>query len=180
MGFSRQEYWSGLPFPSPGDLPHPGVEPGFPALQQTLYPLSHEITKVVLYWDSSLQVSRTDWKGEWKSLFREVRKQTKTEAQQERRHDRWTIRVTQRLQRRVQTSPPSPPFAHHRACYCLVAKLYPTLCDPIDYSPQGSTVHEMSQAKILEWVAISFSTSSWNSQQILLPWTLFIKSIQWP
>ena len=27
MGFSRQEYWSGLPFPSPGDLPHPGVEP---------------------------------------------------------------------------------------------------------------------------------------------------------
>ena len=27
MGFSRQEYWSGLPFPSPGDLPDPGVEP---------------------------------------------------------------------------------------------------------------------------------------------------------
>ena len=27
MGFSRQEYWSGLPFPSPGDLPHPGTEP---------------------------------------------------------------------------------------------------------------------------------------------------------
>ena len=27
MGFSRQEYWSGLPFPSPGDLPHPGIEP---------------------------------------------------------------------------------------------------------------------------------------------------------
>ena len=33
MGFSRQEYWSGLPFPSPGDLPNPGIEPGFPALQ---------------------------------------------------------------------------------------------------------------------------------------------------
>ena len=33
MGFSRQEYWSGLPFPSPGDLPHPGIEPGSPALQ---------------------------------------------------------------------------------------------------------------------------------------------------
>ena len=27
MGFSRQEYWSGLPFPSPGDLPEPGIEP---------------------------------------------------------------------------------------------------------------------------------------------------------
>ena len=33
MGFSRQEYWSGLPFPSPGDLPNPGVEPRSPALQ---------------------------------------------------------------------------------------------------------------------------------------------------
>ena len=33
MGFSRQEYWSGLPFASPGDLPDPGIEPGSPALQ---------------------------------------------------------------------------------------------------------------------------------------------------
>ena len=33
MGFSRQEYWSGLPFPSPGDLPNPRIEPGSPALQ---------------------------------------------------------------------------------------------------------------------------------------------------
>ena len=32
-GFSRQEYWSGLPFPFPGDLPNPGVKPGSPALQ---------------------------------------------------------------------------------------------------------------------------------------------------
>ena len=32
MGFSRQEYWSGLPFPSPGDLPDPGIEPESPAL----------------------------------------------------------------------------------------------------------------------------------------------------
>ena len=33
MGFSRQEYWSGLTFPSPGDLPDPGIEPGSPALE---------------------------------------------------------------------------------------------------------------------------------------------------
>ena len=33
MGFSRQECWSGLPFPSPGDLPDPGIEPGSPTLQ---------------------------------------------------------------------------------------------------------------------------------------------------
>ena len=33
MGFSRQEYWRGLPFPSPGNLPDPGIEAGSPALQ---------------------------------------------------------------------------------------------------------------------------------------------------
>ena len=33
MGFSRQEYWGGLPFPSPGDLPDPGMEPRSPTLQ---------------------------------------------------------------------------------------------------------------------------------------------------
>ena len=33
MGFSRQEYWGALPFPSPGDLPNPGIEPGSPALE---------------------------------------------------------------------------------------------------------------------------------------------------
>ena len=38
MGFSRQEYWSGLPFPSLGDLPNPGIEPGSPAMQADTLP----------------------------------------------------------------------------------------------------------------------------------------------
>ena len=38
MEFSRQEYWSGLPFPTPGDLPSPGIEPGSPALQADCLP----------------------------------------------------------------------------------------------------------------------------------------------
>ena len=38
MGFSRQEYWSGLPFPSPGDLPYLGIEPRSPALQADTLP----------------------------------------------------------------------------------------------------------------------------------------------
>ena len=38
MGFSRQDYWSGLPFPSPGDLPDPGIEPGSPTLQADTVP----------------------------------------------------------------------------------------------------------------------------------------------
>ena len=46
MGFSRQEYWSGLPFPSPGDLPNPGIEPGFPALEADA--LSSILTNIYL------------------------------------------------------------------------------------------------------------------------------------
>ena len=38
MGFSRQEYWSGLPFPPPGALPDPGIKPGSPALQADSLP----------------------------------------------------------------------------------------------------------------------------------------------
>jgi len=41
MGFSRQEYWSGLPCPPPGDLPDPGIEPTSPALQVDSLSLSH-------------------------------------------------------------------------------------------------------------------------------------------
>ena len=78
MGFSRQEYWSGLPFPSPGDLPDPGIEPGSPALQAD-----------------------------------------------------------------------------------AVTKSCPILCDTMNCSLPGSSVHGIFQARILEWVAIfSFRGSS--------------------
>ena len=39
MGFCRQKYWSGFSFPSPGDLPNPGIEPGSPALQAASLPV---------------------------------------------------------------------------------------------------------------------------------------------
>ena len=42
MGFSRQEYWSGLPFPSPGDLPDPGIEPKSPSLQADALPSENQ------------------------------------------------------------------------------------------------------------------------------------------
>ena len=42
MGFSRQEYWSGLPFPSPGDVPTQGLNPGLLGCRQTLHCLSHQ------------------------------------------------------------------------------------------------------------------------------------------
>ena len=46
MGFSRQEYWSVLPFPSPGDLPDPGIKPRSAALQADAMPFPH----VYQYW----------------------------------------------------------------------------------------------------------------------------------
>ena len=95
MEFSRQEFWSGLPFPSPRDLPDPGNKPRSPALQQILYCLSHQGSPYTLL-------------------------------------------------------------------YCSVTQSCPTLCDPVDCSPPGSSVRGILQARILEWVAIPFSKgSSW-------------------
>ena len=42
LGLFRQEYWSGLPFPSPGDLPNPGIKPTPPALPADSLPLGHQ------------------------------------------------------------------------------------------------------------------------------------------
>ena len=101
MGFSRQEYWSGLPCPPPGDLPDSGIEPTFPAspeLQVDSLPLSHG-----------------------KAPYKQI------------------------------------------AAAAAAAKsleLCPTLCDPTDGSPPGPSVSGILQARILEWVAISFSNTN--------------------
>ena len=50
MGFSRQEYWSGLPFPSPGDCLSPGIEPGSPALQADSLPSEPQETEMHGTW----------------------------------------------------------------------------------------------------------------------------------
>ena len=52
MGFSRQEYWSGLPFPSPGDLPDPGIKPQSPALWEDSLPLNHQGHPTCKDWQS--------------------------------------------------------------------------------------------------------------------------------
>ena len=57
MGFSRQECWSGLPFPSPGDLPDPGVKPRSPALQADSFWLSYEGSRAMINLNSILESS---------------------------------------------------------------------------------------------------------------------------
>ena len=88
--FSRQEYWSGLPFSSPGDLPNPGIEPGSPTLQADA----------------------------------------------------------------LTSAPPESEIKSEVAQSCL------TLCDPVDSSLPGSSVHEILQAGILQWVAMPSSRGS--------------------
>ena len=51
----------------------------------------------------------------------------------------------------------------------IVARLCPTLCDPMDRSLPGSSVHGILQARILEWVAISFSSSQERGRKKLIP-----------
>ena len=70
-------------------------------------------------------------------------------------------------------------YIHHSTAYsCLVAKSCPTLRDPMDCSPSGSSVHEILQARILEWVAISFSRGSsqprdWTHISCIGKWILY-------
>ena len=63
VGFSRQEYWSGLPFPSPGDLPNPGIEPGSPALQTDALPSEplgkpQTLMSTLMYYSVNIKVKR--------------------------------------------------------------------------------------------------------------------------
>ena len=89
MGFSRQEYWSGLPFPSLGDLSDPGIKPGSPALRLTLYRLSHQGSpgyqlKASIYYLTvpKGQVSRCGFTGYlWPGVPHEVTVQLKPEVQ---------------------------------------------------------------------------------------------------
>ena len=67
MGFSRQENWSGLPFPSPGDLPNPGVEPRSPALQADALPSKPPGKS--FHWLKVLPKSCFKWLGQITSLY---------------------------------------------------------------------------------------------------------------
>ena len=61
MGFSRQEYWSGLPFPSAGDLPIQGLNPGLLHCRQILYQLSHQGSTRILEWVAYPFSSGSSW-----------------------------------------------------------------------------------------------------------------------
>ena len=140
MGFSWQEWWSGLPIPFPGDLPDPGSNPGLPHCRQTLDRLSHQASHIIYAAAAakSLQL-----------LSNSVRPHRR---QPTRPHSPWD-------------SPgKNTGVGCHFLLQCMkvkseseVAQSCPTLSDPTDCSLPGSSIHGIFQARVLEWVAIAFS-----------------------
>ena len=139
MEFSRQEFWNGLGFPPPRNFPHPGIEPK--SLESPALVGGFFITVLLANVDSKDYLS---WSYPKIKSF-------------------WFLG--------------SDKFSHSKNTFGLfsltfyedqnffiaaAAKLRqscPTLCHPIDGSPTGSSVPGILQARILEWVAISFSNA---------------------
>ena len=78
----------------------------------------------------------------------------KIDTSSEWRDERWYSKQMAAKRKRVNAG----------VCACSVAMPSPSLCDPMDCSPPGSSVHGISQTRILEWVAISFSGESSRSR----------------
>ena len=138
LRFPRQEYWSGLPFPPPGDLPDSGTEPASPALAGRFF--TAELVGSMLL----LLLSRFSH-----------------------------VRLCATSQTAAHQAPPSLGFSRqeywsglHFLLQCVkvkseseVAQLCPTLCNLMDCSLRGSSVHGILQARVLEWGACAFAFS---------------------
>ena len=137
MEFSKQEYWSGLPCPPPGDLPNPGIKPRSPALWAVLYHLSHQGSPVAAA-AKSLQSCLTVQPHRWQPT---------------------------RLPCPWDSPGKNTGVGCHFLLQCIkvkseseVAQLCLTLSDPMDCSLSGSSVHGIFQARVLlERGAIAFS-----------------------
>ena len=146
MEISRQEYWSGLPFPSAGDLPNPGIEPRSPALQADTL-LSEPLTfSLHSYYVHSLA---------WKLVAGPMEftgKRTSVPTIAPATNVVLCFPLFLFLKMYSFFSPSRGAAAKLRQS-CL------TLCDPIYGSPPGPTVPGILQARTLEWIAISFSNA---------------------
>ena len=136
MGFSRQEYWSGLPFPSPGDLPDPGIKPRSPA------------------WEADTLTSEPPLPGikpESPALQGDVAHETQIQE---------TLKLYVPLYYKMgeaYLAKTHKVTVNYLSCLSRVkvAQSCLTLSDPMDY-----ILHGILQARILEWVAFPFSRGS--------------------
>ena len=153
MGFSRQEYWSGEPLPSPVSIllvfipvtvAQPKIKSSICALD-TKYPAFP--APLLLYFFTKSQLKSS--KGQVIYRYPIIR------------CSHLYLSLTSQCPL-IQLSSQDSNFSVHQwfHCCCSVAQSCPTLCEPLDCSPPGSSVHGISQARILEWVAIAFSRGS--------------------
>ena len=149
MGFSRQEHWKGLPFPPPEDLLDPRIKPVSHVPCPSRHDLYHQrhlgSPKMAIFY---IFPENTNW-GNWRDeggLELLFENQTISALSVPSLSKHWVTCL---------------PFDSSEV-KVLVGQSCPTLCDPMDCSPPGSSVHGILQARVLECVAISFSRgSSW-------------------
>ena len=142
MGFSRQGYWSGLSFPSPGDLPDPEIEPGSPAWQTDSLPT--ELRGKPFFPHAACQVASV------------VSDSVQPHGLQ-----------PTRLLRPWDSPVKSTGVGCHFLLQCMkveseseVTQSGLTLSDPVDCSLPSSSIHGIFGATVLEWGAIAFSLLS--------------------
>ena len=137
MGFSRQEYWSRLPFPSPGDLFDLRIKPTSLMSPEPATSATWEAKTYILF----------IYLGYFIFLYRLNRSQL------------WHVGSSSLIRDRTCApcimSTESCPLGHQGSPKMKVTQLCPTLCNPMDY-----TVHGILQARILKWVAFPFSRGS--------------------
>ena len=184
IGFSRQEHWSGLPSPSPGDLPNPGTEPASPTLSGRFFtaelPGKSKVLNTALWTDRSPTGDCASAKHQVWLLCRSSSPSLQNQGSVLfSEHVVWVFGFLSLLLLmwcyasflNCHTCNPHLKIrilinAHFMELWALEEAVAaaskslqscPTLCDPIDDSPPGSPVPGILQARTLEWVAISFS-----------------------
>ena len=146
MGCFRQEYCSGLPFPSPGDLPDPGTEPKSPHWQKDSLPLSPLGSSI--YPDKTV-IQEDTCAPMFKAALFTIRNCTQYPVINHNRKECFENRmyfyvyvnhfyVQQKLTQHCKSA--------------MHAQLCPMLSNPMECSPPGSSVHGILQARTLEWV----------------------------
>ena len=134
-GFSRQEYWSGLPILSPGKLPDPGIEPGFPELQVDSLPADLSRKPMVTLTNPKERIQIGNIRN-----GKQVKTITVTEIKriQRRYYNQFNDNKDERMKWTVQFS--------------SVAQSCPTLCDPMNRITPGLPVHhqlpEFTQTRV--------------------------------